>query len=269
MRNNLLFPLIILCLCACGQSGDQTQPAAAGEAVVLVEVDGEPITLPMLETMMEARGVGEADHERMRQLLDELIRMQVVASAAAEAGVDEAPEVRAELRLAEIQTLYRNYINRAQRDSPITDRQIRAAYQAQLERSGDTQYRIEFVRFDQQSAALAAIERVEKGTVALDEIDAPGGVESPGWIDRSQVPKPFAARLAETGPGEIVPVPLQSGQGWHVVRVSETRPLDPPAFEQVKEGIARTLLREQREQFVESLYQEASIEPMLPLEEAE
>jgi peptidyl-prolyl cis-trans isomerase C len=268
MRNKLLFSLTILCLCACGQSGDEGQPGADDETVVLVEVDGEPITLSMLERMMEARGVGEADHERMRQLLDELIRMQVVATAADEAGVDEAPEVRAELRLAEVQTLYRNYINRVQRDSPITDQQIRAAYQAQLERSGDTQYRIEFVRFDEQSAALAAIERLEEGA-ALDELEAAGEVESPGWIDRSQVPKPFAARLAETGPGEIVPVPLQSGQGWHAVRVVETRPLDPPPFEQVKEGIARTLLRQQRESFVESLYQDANIEPMLPLEEAE
>lgn len=272
---NARFPVLVLSffLVACGQ-----QPGGDGQSdddrVVLVEVDGSPVTLPMLERMMDSRGVGEEDHERMRELLDELIRLQVVANAAQDEGLPAEPEVRAELRLAEIQTLYRNYVNRAQRVEPVSDQDIRDVYEAQLERSGDTEYRIEIIAHAEQAPVLRTIRRIGEGEVDYGEVreqaEADGlRVEQPGWIDRSQVPEDFAVALEETQPGNIVPQPLEAGGNWHLVRVLDTRPLETPSFEQVREGIARTLLQRQRESMIDSLYDQAEITPMLPLDEAD
>lgn len=264
---------IIIVISACAQQGEESS-GPVDKSVVLVEVDGKPITLPMLERAMEARNVEESDHERMRELLDELIRMQAVANAARSEGMADDPEVQAELRLSEIQTMYRHYINRAQRAQPVTDEDIRDVYQAQLERSGDTQYRIETIAYEDQARVLKAIMRLQDGEVDYSglraEAEADGlAIEEPGWIDRSQVPEGFAARLVETGSGQIVPRPLESSRGWHLVRVLETRDLQVPALDQVREGIARSLLQQRREALTQSLYDQAEITPMLPLEEAE
>lgn len=272
MRYRSLIILSIAFLSACAQ--EEGSIDSDNEGTVLVEVDGQPITLAMLERSMEARGVEASEHERMRELLDELIRVQAVANAARSEGMAEEPEVQAELRLVEIQTLYRRYINRAEQAEPVSDEDIRDVYQAQLERSGDTQYRIETIAYDEQARALQAIRRLQDGEVTHSELRAEAqadglAVEEPGWIDRSQVPEDFAGRLVDTESGEIVPRPLESSRGWHLVRVLETRELQVPSLDEVREGIARSLLQQRREALTKSLYDQAEITPMLPLEEAE
>lgn len=273
MNFRLLIILAIVVLASCEQQ-EEGAIDSNEKSTVLVEVDGQPITLAMLERSMEARGVEASEHERMRELLDELIRVQAVANAARSEGMVEDPAVQAELRLVEIQTLYRHYINRAERAEPVSDEDIRDVYQAQLARSGDTQYRIETIAYDEQARALQAIRRLEDGEVDYSglrgEAQADGlAVEEPGWIDRSQVPEDFAARLVEAESGAVVPRPLETGRGWHLVRVLETRDLQVPSLEQVREGIARSLLQQRREALTDSLYDQAEITPMLPLEEAD
>lgn len=273
MNCKYLVVLFSFLLVACGEQEDRSGGAGDG-TVVLVEVDGAPVTLPMLERVMAARGVAEDEHERMRELLDELIRMGAVANAARAEGLDENREVRAELRLAEMQVLYRHYLERAQQAEAISEADLRDVYEAQLAHSGDKQFRIEVIGYDDQARALKAIERLqddETDYAALKAEARASGllVDEPGWIDRSQVPEDFAALLAETATGEIVPQPLRDSRGWFVVRVNEERDLEAPPFEQVREGIARSLQQRRQQALVESLYDQAEITPMLPLEQAD
>jgi len=276
MRPDRFNPLIVLAtvmLVACDGSGSGSEQSGEDE-VVLVEVDGSPVTLSMLERVMEARDVEETEHERMRELLDELIRTQAVANAARAERLADTPEVRAELRLGEMQTLYRHYLDRALSTQAPSEQDIREVYDAQLARSGDTQYRIEVIGYEEQARALQAITRIEDGEVDYSglraEAEATGlSVDEPGWIDRSQVPEEFADLLVETDQGSVVPRPLESSRGWFVVRVAEKRELQAPDFEQVREGIARSLQQQRRQALVESLYDQAEITPMLPLEEAD
>jgi peptidyl-prolyl cis-trans isomerase C len=273
MNYKYLIIFVIPFLFACGEQGSEA-PATDEEAVVLVEVDSTPVTLAMLERMMEVRGVSEDDHEGMRELLDELIRTQAVVNAARAEGLAEDPGVQVELRLAEMQTLYRNYLEGAQQGGSITEQDIRDVYEAQLERSGDTQYRIEVIGYEDQARARAAISRVQGGEVAYTALRAEARaseltVDEPGWIDRSQVPEEFADLLAETEPGGVVEQPLKNARGWFLVRVTDTRDLQVPSFDQVRDGIARTLRQQRRKALVDSLYDQAEITPMLPLEEAE
>jgi len=272
MKSKVLFSLAALALVGCG--GPSESGRDGDDTVVLVEVDGTPVTLPMLERAMSARQIEADDHEAMRELLDELIRMQTVANAARSEGLADDPDVRAEVQLAEMQTLYRHYINQAQRAAPVTDEAIREVYDQQVERSGSTQYRIRTVRFDDQARAVQAIERLKSGDIDFEQLEGEAEsagmpVAQPGWIDRSQVPAEFAAPLAETSAGEVVERPLRNSQGWYVVRVDETRDLQVPDFEQVREGIARSLLQRRREALVDSLYDQAEITPMLPLDDAQ
>lgn len=271
MKNNLWFILAFALLVGCGERPDAGAEPDTGDEVVLVRVDGQPITLPMLERVMESRGIGEDQHEAMRDLLDELIRLRVVANAAIDEGVDREPEVRAERQLRDMETLYRHYLDRAQRAEPVTDEEIEAVYRRQRERAGDTQYRIETIVYPSQSDALREIARLEDGETDYEGVrgtaEAAGrSIEQPGWIDRSQVPEEFAMLLAESSAGEVVPLPLDTPQGWRLVRVTDTRELEAPALDEVREGIARRLLEQRRQARIEKLFEQADIQPMLPLD---
>jgi peptidyl-prolyl cis-trans isomerase C len=272
MKFKVLILVISATLVGCHSAPPEEPGLIEPDDVVLVLVDGEPITLPMLEFMMSARGVDEEDHEGMREILEELIRLRAVANAARSEGLDREPQVRANRMLRDLEALQLRYFDQIYRDHPVTDEDIEVVYQAQLERTGNLQYRIETILYPTQAEALERLVRIEDGVTTFDELKATAAatglsVDSPIWVDRGQVPDEVAALMADVEAGEVLGLPLETPQGWRVVRVNDTREVEVPDIEEVREGIARHLVRQRLEALVEDLYDAAEIEPMLPLEE--
>jgi len=266
----LMVPMTVA-LTAC-QNGNQESALISQDDVVLVMVDGQPITLPMLEFMMETRGIGEDDHEAMRALLDELIRLRVVASAAEEAGMDREPRVRAHQMIGHLEVLKERYFRQIAEEDPVTDEQIEAAYAAQVERTGGTQYRIDTLIYPDQPAVLNALAQLEGGSVSFDDLAAAADqsairTEPPLWVDLSQVPPEIGALLADAENNSILELPLQTPQGWRIIRVRDRREIEIPTIDEVRQGVARHLATERLNQVVGELYQAAEITPMLPLED--
>ncbi|MEX0915357.1 MAG: peptidylprolyl isomerase [Wenzhouxiangellaceae bacterium] len=273
MNSKLLISIFFIVLISgCSDSGPG-EMLVSDDDVVLVEVDGQPVTLPMLEFLMEVRGVDEDDTEGMRELLDELIRLRAVANRAAEEQVSTEPRVRAERMVKDIEVQYVRYLERFQRDNPVSDDEIRSVYQAQVERAGDRRYKIETIEFPGQAAALEQLDALQDGSLEFEQAVEQAGAEDriarrTDWIDASQVPGDFAAVLRETGAGSVVETLLPYQDQWLIVRVAEVDALEPPSLEEVREGIRRTLVREQSQAMIDQTFERAEITPMLPLDEA-
>jgi len=275
-KNLIFIASILLFVSGCGESGgagDIARVLVAEDDVVLVEVGGEPVTLPMLEFLMEVRDVDEEDSEGMRELLDELIRLRAVANRAAEEGVSHAQRVRAERVIKDIEVQYVRYLEHFQQQNPVTEEEIRSVYEAQVARAGDRRYRLETIEFEEQAAALAQLDALREGSrnfqAALENADSEGRVaRRTDWVDASQVPGDFAGLLAETGPGQVVDALLPYQGKWLIVKVDEIDALDPPAFDEVREGIRRTLVRERTQEMINRTYDRAEITPVLPTDEA-
>ncbi len=238
--------------------------------VLLVLVDDRPITLPMLEALMEIRGVDEADEEGMRDLLDELIRIRAMANVAEDEGVASEPRIRAERSIKDMETLYSRYVERMQEDNPLTDSQVRQVYEDQVDRSGQRQFQVETIAYPDQSSALQALETLEEDELDFADLGQAAGqqVQPVGWIDRSQVPDRFAVELDDLEEPGVVSLPLEFQNQWMLVNVTEMRDMEAPSFEEMEEGIRRQLNRERVQEMIDAAYESAEIEPMLPMEEA-
>ncbi|MBS3745735.1 MAG: peptidyl-prolyl cis-trans isomerase [Wenzhouxiangellaceae bacterium] len=278
MLDKLLIMMVsALLISGCGDAGDDHRDVVralmAEDDVVLVEVDGKPVTLPMLEFLMEVRGVEEEDNDEMRELLDELIRLRAVANRAVEENVSTRKRVRAERMVKDIEVQYVRYLEHFQQENPVSDEDIRSVYQAQVERAGDRRYRLETIEFETQADALTRLDSLREESVtfqaALQQADAEGRVaRRTDWVDASQVPGDFAEILGETEAGNVVDSLLPYQDQWLVVRVAEIDALNPPALEDVREGIRRTQTRERTQEMIERTYERAEITPMLPVEQA-
>lgn len=274
MNSKALISIIfILALSGCGRSGNDVARALMTEDdVVLVEVDGAPVTLSMLEFLMEVRDVDEENAEGMRELLDELIRLRAVANRATAEGISNRPGVRAERMIKDIEVQYVRYLAHFQQENPVTDEQMRAVYRAQIARAGDRRYKLETIEFSNQADALAQLDALREGRMnfqtALEQADSEGRTaRRTDWVDGSQVAPDFAEKLDEMEAGGVVDSLLPFQDQWLIVRVTEIDAFDPPAFEEVRQGIRRTLVRERSEAMIEQTYDEAEITPMLPVEE--
>lgn len=262
---------LLLALAGC-HNPTGTDSLIGADDVILVEVDGRPISLPMLEFMMAQRGIAEDDHEAMRELLDELIRLRAVANAAESDGLAEQPEVRAQRALRDMETLQLRYFTRIHEQYPVTEEAIVETYNNQLERSGDRQFRLQTVVYSSQADALRRLAELDEQALDFDALVAEARsedrlVEPTGWVDRSQLGPELGPLLDQAAAGDVLSAPLRTPQGWRLLRVEDARPLDVPALDAVRDGIERQLVRQRLEALVEDLYQAAEITPMLPLED--
>ncbi len=274
MKYKYLFFIAIslFALAACQSSAPEPESPVGEDEVVLVLVDGQPITLPMLEYTMEARGISEDDHDAMRSALDELIRLQAVANEARSSGLADQPRVKAHQRLRSLEALQMHYVEQLAQEQPISDAEIETAYRAQIERAGQRQYQIETIVYTNQPAVLTALESIEEGSADFEALARQAranglAVDEPLWVDLSQLPPDIGSLLQEAESGAVLSLPLQTPQGWRLVRLSDTRRLQPPPLEQVRQGIVRSLARERVNARVDELYEASEITPMLPLED--
>ncbi|MFP4207471.1 MAG: peptidylprolyl isomerase [Wenzhouxiangella sp.] len=265
----LVLGLMVLALAGCQTEGERL---VDDQDVILVEVDGRPVSLPMLEFMMAQRGIAEDDHEAMRELLDELIRLRAVANAAEREGLADRPEVRAQRALRDMETLQLRYFTQVHEQYPVTEEAIVETYNNQLERSGDRQFRLQTVVYPDQAEALLKLAELQDGQVDFEQLasqarDQGRLVEPTGWVDRSQLGPELGPLLDEAGEGDVLGTPLATPQGWRLLQIEAVRPLQAPELDSVRDGIERQLVRQRLEALVEDLYQAADITPMLPLEE--
>ncbi len=277
MKSKILLIIAIVSLTACGAQNETAQssdPSLSEDDVLLVLVDGEPITLPMLEYTMESRGITEDDEEGMRNALDELIRLQAVANAAKASGLADEPRVRALRRLRDLEALQMNYFGRLAEEEPVTEAEIQQVYRAQTERTGNQQYQIETVVYTNQPGVLTDLARLESGEISYEGLLAEArsnglSVDQPLWVDLTQLPPDIGTLLRDASVGDVLSMPLQTPQGWRLIRVTDVREIELPPLADVRQGIVRTIARERVTAHVDALYEAAEITPMLPMDEVE
>ena len=75
--------------------------------------------------------------------------------------------------------------------------------------------------------------------------------------------KPFADAVLALKKGETIAKPVQTQFGWHVIRLDDTRPVQPPPFEQVKQQISQSVLAKKFQAYSDELAKAAKIEKKL------
>lgn len=266
MTYKILISIIITgVLVGCGDAG-RDQHLIHEDDVVLLTVDGAPVSIPMLEFMMRVRGVADDDIDGMRELLDELIKLRAVANAAEREGIADTAAFRAERLIRDLERVQLAYFTHIYDEYPVTDAQIEDLYNAQVARSGERQFQLRLLAYPDQLSALRALAEIELG----QGVFAPEGSPSPTtrWVDISQLPDSVAALVDDFEVGMVLPEPLPGPSGWQLAQISDIRPFEPPPLAEVRDGIERMLVRQRLEALVKDLYEAADIVPQLPLNQA-
>ncbi|MES2017829.1 MAG: TonB family protein [Pseudomonadota bacterium] len=128
---------------------------------------------------------------------------------------------------------------------------LRALYQRYLPSmrrtlEGRKQYHAAHILVKTEAAARAVLAKLAAGEpfaqVALDHGAKDDG--ELGWILSERYTPRFAAALRNrTAPG-LLPEPVETEYGWHVIRIDAIRPAEPSPFESVREALWRAAVAE-------------------------
>jgi len=271
----LLASLAAVTACSSEASLPQALPRSGNEPVATV--NGRPIPRGVFEVMLgvtrqekasEAEATGqttqpeltEADHQA---ILDRLITLEAVVQEAAKQGFGTDDAFLHELALQRDTLIAQRFLAEASKKIEIDDAAI-AEYYAQLPKHFEYDLR-QIVTADEASAR-AVIAKLKDGAdfaqLASEMSQAPEAANggSLGWLMAEQLPTTIADAVRAMQAGTFTDQPLQTPQGWHVVRVEGVRQLEQVPLETARAWIEGELRNQKIQQMIDQMRASAKVE---------
>ncbi len=147
---------------------------------------------------------------------------------------------------------------------------IQAAYQeTYLDADLGVEYNASHILLETEEAAADLLVELQAGLdfaeAAQEHSTGPSGPSggSLGWFGRGAMVAPFDEAVSTMEVGALSD-PVQTQFGWHLIKLNETRAIEPPAFEEVAEELGSVLGSNALVEVIEDLTSEAEIVRMIP-----
>lgn len=147
---------------------------------------------------------------------------------------------------------------------------IQAAYQeTYLDADLGVEYNASHILLETEEAAADLLVELQAGLdfaeAAQEHSTGPSGPSggSLGWFGRGAMVAPFDEAVSTMEVGALSD-PVQTQFGWHLIKLNETRAIEPPAFEEVAEELGSVLGSNALIEVIEDLTSEADIVRMIP-----
>ena len=246
-------------------------PAFAEDKSAAV-VNGKIIPQERMELNVKAAlEQGQTDTPELRKVIrDDLINREVIAQEALKGGLDKSADVLQQVEQAKQNALINAFIQENLKKNPITDEQLKQAYDTLKAKLGDKEYNARHILVETEAEAKAIIAQLEKKDKKAPSFDklaekskdtasaTHGG--SLGWTVPSNMVEPFANALLTLKKGETTKEPVHSQFGWHVIKLDDVRPLQVPAFDQLKPQLQQRLQQQNIQKTVAELRAASKVE---------
>lgn len=257
---------------ACAQQTGPA-PAATGAADNVASVNGKPISRNTFNYYVQGvagKPAADLTEEQRAELLDNLIRGELVAQAAEQDGLAARDETRAVMELSRLTVLQQAATQNYLRDRKPTEEELQAEYQTQLAGMPRMEYRARHILVGSEEEARSLITQLARGAnfaqLARRASTDQGSRENGGdldWFTPDRMVAPFAEAVATLEKGEFTRTPVQTSFGWHVIRLEDTRETTAPTFESVKERLTQIVETKKFQAYTDGLVATAKIEKTL------
>jgi peptidyl-prolyl cis-trans isomerase C len=210
---------------------------------------------------------GQQDSPELRgRVKEELIRRELFMQEVQKRALADKPDVKFQLDVQRQNTLIQALMRDELTRNPVTDAQVKAAYEQQKAASGSKEYRARHILVESEAEAKDVIEQLKKGgkfeELAKKSKD-PGSAARGGdldWAGADSYVKPFSDAMVKLEKGKHTEAPVQSQFGWHVIRLDDLREAQIPPLEQVAPQIRESLQQQRVAAFAEELRTKAKIQ---------
>ena len=263
--------LIPLCAPFAGQaSAQQAQQAQAPDPdAVIGTIDGRQITNRDIEfaigDLEDQLGQVPPRQQRLAAMMA-LIDIELLAGRAESEGVAETDAFRKRLAFLRNRALHNSYF-RSQVVDRVSDADVRARYDTEIAAAApENEVRARHILVETEQEARAIIGELAGGAdfaaLARERSTGPTGPDGGdlGYFTRGRMVPAFEQAVFALEPGGFTAEPVETRFGWHVIKLEDRRPVQPPPFEQVEAQVRSVLLRERYFELLQGLREAAAIE---------
>jgi peptidyl-prolyl cis-trans isomerase C len=266
----------LLALAACSKPAATDKAAAAPATPAqppIVTVNGKPISQKLYEDYAMAlarRPLSELSPEDREQIKENLVRVELIAQEAEKSGLVNDADVATRLELSRLEVLQQASAQKYMKDHTATDAELRAEFEAQVASAPLVEYQARHIVVSSEDVAQKIIAQLKSGNdfaalakrMSADKATAAKGGDL-GWFGPRDMDPSFTNAVALLKKGEFTTTPVQTAAGFHVIQLQNTRDRTPPAFEDVKDRLAKIVVAKSFKAHSDEVLKTAKIEPPL------
>jgi peptidyl-prolyl cis-trans isomerase C len=241
-------------------------PAFAQNVAV---VNGKAIPSSRVEALVKqvvAQGQ-QQDSPQLREMIKkDLIAREVMMQEAVKQGYDKSAAVKEQMENVRqtivINALVRDYLGK----NKISDADIKAEYEKFKASTGDKEYHVRHILLETEAEAKAVIAKLKGGAKFEDlaKTSKDQGTANNGgdldWAAPNSFPKVFADAFVSLQKGQVAENPVQTPNGFHVVKLDDTRAAKLPALDDVKQQISEALAQKKLQAYQEEMVKKAKVQ---------
>jgi peptidyl-prolyl cis-trans isomerase C len=232
-------------------------------------VNGKAIPTSRVDAIVKQL-VAQGQQQDSPQLRDaikkDLIGREVMMQEAEKQKFGTDPQVKQALENARqaiiLNALVADYVKK----HPVADAEVKAEYDRVVAATGDKEYHVRHILMETEAQANDVIAKLKGGAkfedLAKNSKDA-GSAANGGdldWGTPSNFPKLFADAFVGLQKGQITDKPLQTPNGFHVIKVDDVRPVKMPTLEEAKPQITDALIQKKLQAYQEELVKKAKVQ---------
>ncbi len=204
--------------------------------------------------------------DKRKELVTELVNRELIYQDAIKQGLDKDTFVQLEMSEQIHNLLTRARIGKLLQDTPPSEKMLQDIYQEQIVAPASSEYKARHILVETMETAKFVIEALNAGgnfeDLAKEKSTGPSASDGGdlGWFSANQMAKNFSDAVGEMQVGEYSKRPVKTRFGWHVIKLEESRKVNPPAFESVQEQIIKVAQNNIINEYLESLRATAKIE---------
>lgn len=229
-------------------------PAPVDPNAVVATVNGQSITeadLAMAEGELAQQFARLPAEQRRAAALSAAIEIKVLAAKAVADGLDKDPEFQRRAAFLQERALHGEMVEK-EVVGKITDQEVRARYDKEIAaRPPVNEVHARHILVKTKEEAEAIIKQLDGGAdfqkLANEHTTDPSGKTNGGdlgYFGPGQMVPEFEKAAMALEPGSYTKEPVQTQFGWHVIKVEDKRPQQPPPFEQVEEQARSAVIRD-------------------------
>lgn len=200
------------------------------------------------------------------EILKNIARERLVLAKAESKGTQHTDAVKEQLEALKKQIVIQVYL-KSILDDIVPEKDVKKEYETLKEKfAGKEEVKASHILVENEEDAKELYKQLKDGAdfaeVAKEKsIDTGSGTKGGdlGYFTKERMVPEFAEAAFKADEGEITE-PVKSDFGWHIIKVEDKRPVQPPKYDEVKERIQQSLANEAVERYVNNLLKESKVQ---------
>jgi len=236
---------------------------------VMASVNGKKITKSDFDAYVNYKQkTTKQKIDNLDNVIHEMVNRELLYAEAKKQKLDKNKDISYILEQQKRDIYIQALIAKSDVGKPVSDAELQKIYDQNIKTQKIREFNVKHILLKTEAEAKTVIAELDGGAVFEDiakkKSSGPSAKEGGaiGWVNSAQLQNmpTFAQAVSEMKNGSYTKNPVKTNYGWHVIKLEDSRKMEPPPFDKVKPQITAAIRQQRLKDYVSKIRDKAKID---------